>query len=512
MQFPFDQSLLMPTKLQASMNMYQQMLQTLAAPEMMKTQRETAQQDLLTKQLMNKYYPQSTQADIDYKNAQVPYLGAQTAQTKAQTQAMPLDQIIKEQMAYNDAGKLAQSQNRFNQVQALSSYLKSNVGQSQFAQDKPFAAAATRVMSGLASDDDYATVAQKTGNQSAFQSNLYQNLLPKFAQQAGVSNYMMPGNGQAALPAPQGMSPQSSPPMPPQQMQTGMPQPTPQGAPSAMPQGNQPGGQQIALSPAQAQAIMQSKFGQPGGPQPPVNASPAIPGNMPIPKPVQAPIPAVQPSTDIINQSLKSANISPDHADSITSHMQSQIADMLEKRSTTTSILNQRQYANTFNNLFKQVQDYLPSIYKFSGVQGHLKLQGAKLLAATGLYTDPDLIKYNAFENSIKAPMAADLRRKLGGQGTDQEVNHMMNVIDPSVSWFGNAAIAKGQMKALQDASRAADQSIVQSPTEAKSSLMNQQPVMNQQNTSAPQIEEKTENGRLMRRLPGKPWKYVDEL
>lgn len=108
MQFPFDQSLTMPNKSQQalSMNLYGKMLQTLAMPEMMKTQQDTSKADLQQKQLANQFYPQATQSDINYKNAL-------TGETKEKTSWMGIDELLSVLGQQNQTDKISQSKYRF---------------------------------------------------------------------------------------------------------------------------------------------------------------------------------------------------------------------------------------------------------------------------------------------------------------------------------------------------------------------------------------------------------------
>lgn len=93
---PFSPMAQVPTQ---AADIYTKLLHALAMPEIMKTEQKTAEQNLLQKQLMNRFYPQLTEAEIGNKQANIPNTQAQTEEIKQRTKLMPIGSFVSLQNA-----------------------------------------------------------------------------------------------------------------------------------------------------------------------------------------------------------------------------------------------------------------------------------------------------------------------------------------------------------------------------------------------------------------------------
>ena len=340
MQFPFDQSLLMPTQAQASMDMYKQLLQTIALPEMMRTQRDTAKADLQNKQLVNQFYPQATQSDINYKNAL-------TGETKEKTGWMGIDELLQAARTQNQADQVNQSKYRFGPgfqtIKAFSALPKAE--KEQYYADHPGAYQALMAVGGNQALADQALQNFSSSNvQSSTGNSLNKMIQDLITKKMGIP---MPGGTQSQANNATGLS-------------------------ALIAKQNMPNG---TISPEQAHALVGSQFSQPGGQAPQLQTAQPQ-GQMPqpqVPAPQQAPENAPNApyngTTDFTptNEQVKRS---------------SYYAKLQSNRSGNTDQINRRiDSGEAMSNLFEQphVLQNLSILTKYSGKEGQAKLLWDKL-------------------------------------------------------------------------------------------------------------------------------------
>lgn len=142
----------------------------------------------------------------------------------------------------------------------------------------------------------------------------------------------------------------------------------------------------------------------------------------------------------------------------------------LQAKTVPKPILQQRVYAQSAENLIKQLSPDMATITSFAGAAGKANLTLDKYAVATGQQASPAYVKANNFLTTQMPILVNEVRRGLGGQATDSEREEMTNVANP-VFWKNNPQTAIAQFNSLVDALHAVNQALVQSPSQTVSSL-----------------------------------------
>lgn len=357
MQFPFDQSLLMPTKLDASVkqanDIYSTILNMLAMPEMMKTQRATAQEALKQKQLVNQYYP--------------------------------VNELLSASRVQNQMDSIAQSKNRFGAGYLFSKEFASLPPQEkkQYFADHPGSYEMLMAAQGNKAMQDALTTADNSRSSSSSSINPY----IKQIHDLFVANGALPSPDEnsseqdtstiATPQAPQTNTANSSTPPPPQSNAQAQVSPTPQ----------------------QIQLLQQLGIGQPGGPKIPLQ--PAQSMNQGVPPQMANPVlmpPQAQPQLSPQTAKIPPQNIPPQaqdnpnapySGDTSFTPTNAQVASAANSakldtnRSLNSAQLNSRIDAGeAIGHLFEQpaVLKNLATLTKYSGVEGKAKLAWARAM------------------------------------------------------------------------------------------------------------------------------------
>jgi hypothetical protein len=144
-------------------------------------------------------------------------------------------------------------------------------------------------------------------------------------------------------------------------------------------------------------------------------ANQSYPGQAPIPSLSAPQQPAQQPAQLTSNRAIQMAE---------------QFKDKIEKDTSTTQILNQRQYAGVLHGLFEVGDTLVNDVSKYAGLAGKGKNANDWVKSAFGK-TSPEYQNYLYFTRSLLPFMANEVKRTLGGQSTDQESEAMTNLSNP---------------------------------------------------------------------------------
>jgi hypothetical protein len=181
----------------------------------------------------------------------------------------------------------------------------------------------------------------------------------------------------------------------------------------------------------------------------------------------------------------------------------------VQLKTTPNAVLLQRQYSQILDPLLAKGAQLMPSVAKYSGLQGTGKLLYDKSASALGI-NSPDYTNYQLFTNTLAPNIANELRRVLGGQATDSELKVMDELADPTY-WHSNPQLALQQYQYLTDLyQKTVNPAIAQSPAQVQQNLQQSnaniaapQAPQAQQANNAPQAS-KTLNGKSYVKINGK--------
>ena len=143
----------------------------------------------------------------------------------------------------------------------------------------------------------------------------------------------------------------------------------------------------------------------------------------------------------------------------------SQIQDVLQSemqaKSVPEKVRNQRFYSETLSELFGEADKDMPSVAKFAGALGQAELKEKRLAASLG-QIDPDYQKYYEFTTTTVPFMASELRKMLGDNATDSQIQEIKSIADP-VSWDSNFELSMGRYKKLKGLHGAINKALVKS-------------------------------------------------
>jgi len=121
--------------------------------------------------------------------------------------------------------------------------------------------------------------------------------------------------------------------------------------------------------------------------------------------------------------------------------------DILTRKSTPAAIMTQQYYGNVLDNLFAEGDKLMPSVVQYAGVAGKGK-KGADALKSAFGENSPEYTDYMNFTHYVAPSTANEMRRTLGGQATDTEIELMSNLADPTY-WDSNPELAMKQWNYL---------------------------------------------------------------
>ncbi len=111
--------------------------------------------------------------------------------------------------------------------------------------------------------------------------------------------------------------------------------------------------------------------------------------------------------------------------------LQANLADTLNRKTTTAQIINQRQYAGILDNLFDKGDSLIPDVSKYAGLVGQGQ-KGIDALKSSFGTSSPEYSNYLLFSRSLAPILSNEMRRTLGGQATDSEQKIMANLANPA--------------------------------------------------------------------------------
>lgn len=120
--------------------------------------------------------------------------------------------------------------------------------------------------------------------------------------------------------------------------------------------------------------------------------------------------------------------ITPDDVD----RAQDATMSRLIKDTTPNRVNQQKYYGKTFNNFADKITEMMPIISQYAGLEGQAKLGKDTAAALAGVY-NPDYEKFNFFKTYLAPQAANELMLYLGSNHTDQQVEDMRKMIDPSL-------------------------------------------------------------------------------
>lgn len=175
----------------------------------------------------------------------------------------------------------------------------------------------------------------------------------------------------------------------------------------------------------------------------PMQQSQGMPAQSP-----SAPMPLPLSSNQIqaLNNADAQMGFAPTNQDVQT--VQQTAGDKAIKDTTTSQVMNQRQYATLLDGLFNQAQNLMPSVANYAGLKGGMELKGEKIATGLGFPASNDYQNYLNFTRNVAPTMANELRRALGGQATDSERQVMENIANP-LTWDSNPTTAMNQFNQL---------------------------------------------------------------
>lgn len=383
----------MSQNIQNSLSIYGQIMQALNAPEQMKMQQQINQANLQKTQLANQYYPQSTEAEINYKNAL-----AAAAQQKGD-------------MWQSDIGKTQADLKKIRDVYGPDSEeYKGAMDQLNTKLSEQKAMTASR--QAYADISGYNALPQ-TAKDSIFSSFLQSGIpaeyFPSYAASMTKRYLLSQPNAQQSTSQPAiGQAPISANPM------TISPQGIQQLANAPQPQATALG---ITAPQTPSQSPMQSAVGPALAQQ--INPTVAQP---------------ISPASLGLQVSPEQQAASKDTADLIRSK--------LIKEGTTAAQLNQRLFGDMFKSMTDKITPNMPAITKFSGTYGKTGAALDRALAAVGSSkNDPDFLKYDQFIHVDLPGSANELRRTMAGQATDAEIKSVTDLLNPN-DWAATPQMA----------------------------------------------------------------------
>lgn len=341
------------------------------------------QQQLKASQLANalnqiklQYAPQMTQADLAYKQAQTPYLQAETGltnerakyypsdiqsqinQRNVQTQFLPLMDLANLQNTLTNQARLGQSTSRFGPAYQLARLYQSlsPAGKAEFEAQPGMVEALNHAMQMIGSQ-----IGKPSEQPSANLSELINQQLQK----------LYPGSKEITFPS--------------------------------------------ADQQQQASPLSQASQG------------------VPIDAATQSIAPGLLNSQQNVPDSFQSQE--GVQIPTLTNDQVSNIQDVLHsealKKSQTAAQMNQRLYSVSARRLYDQVTPLLPSVSKFTGISGKAALANSAIQASLGR-ADPDYTNYLKFKNQVSTLLSNEYRRVMGGQATDKEAQLMSKLTVPN--------------------------------------------------------------------------------
>lgn len=169
--------------------------------------------------------------------------------------------------------------------------------------------------------------------------------------------------------------------------------------------------------------------------------------------------------------------------------MQQNLSDILERKTTTAQILNQRQYAGILDNLFDRGSQLIPAVAQYAGLAGKGQ-QGLDALKSSFGETSPQYQDYLYFSRTLAPILSNEMRRTLGGQATDNEQKAMGNLANPT--WIdSNPQQAMSQYQFLQSVYRSSvNPALAARPNQTLASLQSGSVRNNPPAVSAPSAED----------------------
>lgn len=412
MQFPIED--ISPTSpvtrgMQNAINIYSQFMQALQAPEQMAMQKANLQK----LQLENKYYPQVTQSDINYKNALIKAMQQKPEAWQSDIGKTQAD-LKKIRDTYGvDSDEYKGAMNQLNTQLAMQQ--AKTASSNAYADMAPF-----NTLPQTAKDSIFA---------SFLQSGMPSEYFPTYASQM-TKRYLLSQPGAQQSPGQPGQMP-------------GQPV---QGIPTATPN-------PMPINPQDVQALAQS---------PQATALGATVPQTPPQAPMQS---AVGPA--LAQQVNPAAQVSPEALGIQVSPEQQQeskdLSDVIRskviKEGSTNTQLNQRLFGDMFKNLTDKITPNMDAITKFSGTYGKTGAALDKALANIGSSrTDPDYVKYDQFMH-VDLPLGAnELRRTMAGQATDAEIKSVTDVFNPT-DWAVNPKMAMNRWNRMLEMANTARKS-----------------------------------------------------
>ena len=231
------------------------------------------------------------------------------------------------------------------------------------------------------------------------------------------------------------------------------------------PPGAQPAQQPIG-QPIQQQPIGTSQGGalEPGGLMEQLGRQALTPPGMQQPS-LQQQLAQQQQPQDV----QAAVPVPPEVTDDQIADIQRTAAAQKEKQVTTANILNQRYYAQISNFLLKNIMPELPQITQFAGLAGGFKRGVDGFKAAFGA-TDPRYIRWNNFAAVQMPTLLNEIRRKMGGQASDKELETLKSLTDIT-KWNENPLLALNQFYELARTSVAIDKALAKGAGETRTAL-----------------------------------------
>jgi hypothetical protein len=117
--------------------------------------------------------------------------------------------------------------------------------------------------------------------------------------------------------------------------------------------------------------------------------------------------------------------------------------DVTEKKALPAEIIKQKQYAKNLDVLLEQGESMIPSVSKYAGISGKMKLAFDKAAAQRGTVS-PDYSNYLNFTRVTVPYTAGEMGRILGKQATDKMTKILTKTSDPTY-WDSNPELALRQ-------------------------------------------------------------------
>ena len=81
----------------------------------------------------------------------------------------------------------------------------------------------------------------------------------------------------------------------------------------------------------------------------------------------------------------------------------------------------------------------------------------------TGLYDDPDYTKYNTFIHTTVPAMGAEIRKLMGDNASDSQIQQIENLVNPA-NWTGTADQIKSRWNELKEVERITSEQMMKNP------------------------------------------------